>query len=130
MDNDLFEFAQGYFAFGNHPQADRWAGYSEGARRGALAHARQQFDDALATPIDWAAERWRRAAAEQAFALLVLGGVANARAVGGGEHDALTIAAQAAGDTGQETPPVEMAGPFAKAALRAAGWGGHVALRG
>lgn len=54
MDNDLFDFVQGYFAFGNHPQADRWAGYSEGARRGALAHARRQFD------------------AEQAFALLVL----------------------------------------------------------
>ena len=73
MDNDLFDFAQRYFAFSSHPQADRWAGYSEGARRGALAHARRQFADALATPIDWAAERWRRAAAEQAFALSCFG---------------------------------------------------------
>lgn len=44
MEDDLFDFARRYFAFGNHPQADRWAGYSEGARRGALAHARRQFD--------------------------------------------------------------------------------------
>lgn len=54
MEDDIFDFARRYFAFGNHPQADRWTGYSEGARRGALAHARRQFD------------------AEQAFALLVL----------------------------------------------------------
>lgn len=130
MEDDLFDFSRRYFAFGNHPQADRWAGYSEGARRGALAHAARQFADALGRAPDWTRENWRRAAAEQALALLILGRVANARASGGGEHDAWELAAQAAGDTGQDAPPVEMAGPFAKEALRAAGWGGHVALRG
>ncbi len=42
MEDDLFDFARRYFAFGNHPQADRWAGYSDGARRGALAHAARE----------------------------------------------------------------------------------------
>lgn len=127
-EQDLMDFAEAYFAFGNHPQADRWAGYSEGARRGALVHARRQFADAVRGEVDFAEERWRRACAEQALALLVIGRVAN-NAAAGGERDAWELAQQAAG-TEADAPAVEMAGPFAAAALRAAGWGGHVAVRG
>ena len=122
------DFAEAYFAFGNHPQADRWAGWSEGARRGALAHARRQFRDAVRGAVDWGEDRWLRACAEQAFALLALGRVAN-NAAAGGERDAWELAQQAAGAEA-DAPAVEMAGPFAAAALRAAGWGGHVAVRG
>ena len=31
----IYDGAQAYFAYGAHPLADRWAGYSEGARRGS-----------------------------------------------------------------------------------------------
>lgn len=127
MDDDaLLTLANDYFGFGNHPLADRWGGYAEGSRLGALRHAVRQFGDALRRPIDLAEERWQRAVAEQALALLVLGRVAQAS----GDADAWNLQAQAGALNDAALPEIEMSGPFARSALRAAGWSGHITLRG
>lgn len=126
MDDALIQAVNGYFSFGNHPLADRWMGYSEGARMGAIRHAVRQFSDALRHSPDLEQERWQRAIAEQALALLILGRVAQ----GPGESDAWVLQSQAGAVNDATLPEVEMAGPFALSALRAAGWSGHVTLRG
>lgn len=48
----IYESAQAYFAYGAHHLADRWAGYSEGARKGALSYAAKQFSRALGYAVD------------------------------------------------------------------------------
>lgn len=48
----IYEGAQAYFAYGAHPLADRWAGYSEGAKKGALSYAAKQFSRALGYAVD------------------------------------------------------------------------------
>lgn len=48
----IYEGAQAYFAYGAHPLADRWSGYSEGARKGALSYAAKQFSRALGYAVD------------------------------------------------------------------------------
>lgn len=125
--NPFYDHASGYFAFGNHHLADRWAAYSEGARRGAVTQALRQFERALRRVIAPNEERWANAVAEQALALLVNSGVAMQR----GETDAYALAAQSQAAVGDgANPTIEMAGGFSREALRVAGWNGVAILRG
>lgn len=128
MDNDtLYTIAQGYFAFGAHHLADRWVGYSEGARRGALNTAVRQFSRALSKDVNLTQRKWQDAICEQALALLVYGRVAmNARS----EGDVYTLAQQAEGSAAIDTPDIPMMGGFSVEALRACGWTGNIAMRG
>lgn len=127
MDNQFIEHANGYFAFGSHHLADRWAGYSEGARAGAVCQAHRQFERALGRAIAADEARWTDAIAEQALALLVNSGVATQK----GEGDTLTLQAQAQSNVGDGfSPAIEMAGGFSREALRVAGWNGVSILRG
>lgn len=125
--NPFYEHAQEYFAFGRHHLADRWGGYSEGARAGAVYQARRQFERALRREIKIEETQWADAIAEQALALLVNSGIAVQR----GEGDAFTLQAQANATVGDGlSPAIEMAGEFSREALRAAGWNGVSILRG
>ena len=127
MDNDtLYTIAQGYFAFGAHHLADRWGGYSEGARRGALNTAVRQFSRALSKDVDLTQRKWQDAICEQAIALLVYGRVARAA----GETDAYSLQAQSEGSAAMDTPDIPMMGGFSVEALRACGWTGNIAMRG
>jgi hypothetical protein len=124
--DQIYDGAQAYFAYGAHPLADRWAGYSEGARRGALTYAVKQFSRALTYAVPLDRENWREAVYEQAIALLVTNRVARTP----GEGDAWTLQAQAEASTAAGVPDIEMVGPFSAEALRAAGWNGHAIMRG
>jgi hypothetical protein len=126
VDNDtLYIIAERYFAFGAHHLADRWGGYSEGARRGALNSATRQFSRALSKAVDLDQTKWQEAVCEQAIALLVYGRVAR----NAGEADAYSLQAQSESNTA-DTPDIPMMGGFSVEALRACGWTGNIAMRG
>lgn len=123
---DWLSIADEYFAFGAHPLADRWRGYSEGARLGALNYAQKQFSRALSAPMDVTQTRWQEAVCEQAIFLLRDTRVAQQK----GERDVYTLQAQAEASNAPDAPDMPSVGGISVEALRAVGWGGTIAFRG
>lgn len=123
---DWQQIASEYFAFGRHHLADRWRGYSEGARLGALNYAQKQFTRAAVGKVDFTQQKWQEAVCEQALFLLRDGRVAQQR----GEKDAYTLQAQADASSAADGVELPSVGGISVEALRAIGWTGTVAFRG
>lgn len=123
---DWLKIANDYFAFGSHPLADRWCGYSEGARLGALNYAQKQFSRALSAPMDVTQTRWQEAVCEQAIYLLRDARIAQHT----GEGDTYTLQAQAEASNAPDAPDMPSVCGISVEALRAIGWSGTIAFRG
>lgn len=122
-----------YFKFGRHQAADIWAGYSKGARMGAVESAKRTFSRALGRrldenlpPYDYG-QRLRDDFAVYEQALFLLQQTTQPNAV----READPVVADAVNtERSDNVYDNSLVGIYSPEALRWLGWSGHVAIKG